>query len=53
MAVPIRQTDNADGETIITKTPVGVNAPTIPLLFGGGTQTGSYAGWQTKTDAGS
>ena len=41
MAVPIRQT--ADATAIVAGTPQGVNAPTIPLLFGGGTQTGSYA----------
>ena len=41
MAVPIRQT--ADAKAIVAETPVAVNAPTIPLLFGGGTRTGSYA----------
>ena len=41
MAVPIR--DTADAKAIVAETPVAVNAPTIPLLFGGGTQTGSYA----------
>ena len=41
MAVPIRET--GDAKAIVAGTPVAVNAPTIPLLFGGGTQTGSYA----------
>jgi Tol biopolymer transport system component len=41
MAVPIRET--RDAKAIVAGTPVAVNVPTIPLLFGGGTQTGSYA----------
>jgi len=41
MAVPIHQT--ADKKAIVAETPVAVNAPTIPLLFGGGTRTGNYA----------
>ncbi len=41
MAVPIRQT--ADAQAIVAETPVAVNAPTMSLLFGGGTRTGSYA----------
>ena len=41
LAVPIRET--ADAKAIVAETPVAVDAPTMPLLFGGGTQTGSYA----------
>ena len=41
MAVPIRETE--DGRAINAGAPVALNAPPIPLLFGGGTALPSYA----------